>query len=242
MAVRSLLLRGMFVGLVAAVFALAFASLFGEPQIERAITFETQEAAQRGEPPEKPLVSRAVQRTFGLVTALSVYSVAFGGLFALAFAFAYGRVGSFSPRTTAALLALGGFVTVVAVPFLKYPANPPAIGNPATIDQRTMLYVALLVLTLVTLVFAVGIGRLLAPRYGAWNATLLASAVFIILITGIQLLLPGVDEVPPGFPANVLWNFRLAALGTQAVLWTTLGLLFGALTERSLRTAASRRP
>ena len=44
-----------------------------------------------------------------------------------------------------------------------------------------------------------------------------------------------VDEVAGGFPATLLWRFRLASLGTQAVLWTTLGLLFGALTERSLQ-------
>jgi predicted cobalt transporter CbtA len=47
--------------------------------------------------------------------------------------------------------------------------------------------------------------------------------------------LPGVDEVAGGFPATLLWRFRLASLGTQAVLWTTMGLLFGALTERSLQ-------
>lgn len=46
------------------------------------------------------------------------------------------------------------------------------------------------------------------------------------------LVLPGVDEVPGNFPATVLWRFRLASLGTQTVLWTTLGLAFGALTER----------
>ena len=47
-----------------------------------------------------------------------------------------------------------------------------------------------------------------------------------------------VDEVPEHFPATVLWQFRLAALGTQLVLWATLGLLFGWLTERRLQRAA----
>ena len=48
-------------------------------------------------------------------------------------------------------------------------------------------------------------------------------------------LMPTVDEVPAGFPADVLWQFRIASLGTQAVLWTSVGLLFGALTDRALR-------
>src|SRR5437764_909537 len=55
-----------------------------------------------------------------------------------------------------------------------------------------------------------------------------------------RLALPAVNEVPKDFPAVVLWRFRLASLGTQAVLWAALGLVFGALTERSLATAERR--
>jgi hypothetical protein len=52
-------------------------------------------------------------------------------------------------------------------------------------------------------------------------------------------LLPAVDEVPRDFPADVLWRFRLAALGLQAVLWTACGLLLGALAERVLSRQAT---
>jgi predicted cobalt transporter CbtA len=82
---------------------------------------------------------------------------------------------------------------------------------------------------------AVSFGRRAAPGYGNWNATLLAVGGFLALVVLAYVALPGIDEVGPGFPAILLWRFRLASLGTQAVLWTTLGLLFGALTERSLQ-------
>jgi predicted cobalt transporter CbtA len=49
-----------------------------------------------------------------------------------------------------------------------------------------------------------------------------------------MLALPGINEVPATFPAQTLWQFRLASLGTEAVLWLTLGLAFGYFTERSL--------
>ena len=75
----------------------------------------------------------------GLFTGVVVYSAAFGGLFALVFAFAYGRIGRPDPRVTAALLAVAGFVVVSLVPALKYPPNPPAVGNPETIGYRTAL-------------------------------------------------------------------------------------------------------
>ena len=81
-----------------------------------------------------------VQGGIGLFTGVAVYSIAFGGLFALAFAILYGRMGDFSPRLTAALIALSGFIAVYAVPILKYPANPPSIGNPDTIGLRTAIY------------------------------------------------------------------------------------------------------
>ena len=66
-----------------------------------------------------------------------MYGLALGGLFALAFAFAYGRVARASPRATALWLAAAAFVVVYLVPFLKYPANPPAVGDPDTIGRRT---------------------------------------------------------------------------------------------------------
>jgi hypothetical protein len=46
--------------------------------------------------------------------------------------------------------------------------------------------------------------------------------------------LPAINEVPDQFSAAVLWRFRVASLGIHAVLWTTIGLLFGALTERAM--------
>jgi hypothetical protein len=66
--------------------------------------------------------------------------------------------------------------------------------------------------------------------------------VFVLAIALVEVTLPAVNEVPADFPATVLWRFRLAALGTRLVLWTTFGLLFGALTERSLSATIPRPP
>jgi Probable cobalt transporter subunit (CbtA) len=59
-------------------------------------------------------------------------------------------------------------------------------------------------------------------------------AFYIVIGTLAGLLLPAVNEVPDGFPAVVLWQFRMAAFGAQPIMWSTLGLLFGALTQRAL--------
>ena len=64
--------------------------------------------------------------TFGLGTAILVYGAAVGGIFALAFAFAYGRLGRIGVRATSVLVAAMGFTAICLVPLVKYPANPPA--------------------------------------------------------------------------------------------------------------------
>jgi hypothetical protein len=167
-----------------------------------------------------------------------VYGAAMGGLFALAFAFLYGRIGDFSPRALALLLALAAFLAVYYVPSLKYPANPPAVGEPDTIAFRTGLYLLMMLISLGAVVFAVAFAKRLDQRYGALNATLIGTGVFIGIIVIAQIVLPDINEVPADFPASVLWKFRMASLGMQVVTWGTLGLLFGVLAERLLNPPA----
>jgi hypothetical protein len=136
------------------------------------------------------------------------------------------------------MLAGAGFVAVYLVPFLKYPANPPSVGSPDTIGSRTALYFAMIVISAVAMVAAVNLGRGLARRLGGWNASLAGALAYIVLVAIACALLPAVDEVPDGFPATLLWQFRIVALGLQLILWSSLGLLFGALTARSLAAGA----
>jgi predicted cobalt transporter CbtA len=133
----------------------------------------------------------------------------------------------------AALLSGAGFVAIYLVPALKYPANPPSVGQPDTIDQRTALYFAMMLVSVVAMVGAVMLRNALARRHGVWSAALIAGAGYLVVVVAAQLLLPSINEVPEQFPAVLLWNFRIASLGTQAVMWATLGLLFGWLTERA---------
>jgi Probable cobalt transporter subunit (CbtA) len=231
--VGRLLLRGMLVGVVAGLLAFGFARIFGEPQVEHAIAIEEQMIHSHGEASEPALVSREMQAGLGLFVGVIVYGAALGGLFSLAFAFVYGRLGRVGPRATSALLALAAYVAIVLVPNLKYPANPPSVGASETIGLRTELFFMMLLVSVAALVLAALVARRLSARYGTWNATLIAGAAFVVVIGIVQLALPEINEVPEKFSAVVLWNFRIASLGIQAVLWTTIGLLFGALTERS---------
>ncbi|MGW4870737.1 CbtA family protein [Streptomyces chartreusis] len=230
--VRNLLVRGMLAGLGAGVLALIVAYVLGEPSVDKAIGFEEAHAA--GHEHEVELVSRSLQSTAGLATGVLIYGVSFGGIAALAYCFALGRVGRFSPRATALLLSGCALLAVYVVPFLKYPANPPAVGDPDTISRRTTLYFLMIVLSVLLAVAATIFGRRLAPRLGNWYATVVAVAAFALVIGLAFAFLPVVNEVPADFPATVLWRFRLSALAMQLTLWAGFGLLFGELAERLL--------
>ncbi|MFE2585366.1 CbtA family protein [Streptomyces sp. NPDC059378] len=230
--VRNLLVRGMLAGLAAGLLALVVAYFLGEPSVDSAIGFE--EAHAHAHEHEVELVSRSLQSTAGLATGVLIYGVSFGGIAALAFCFALGRVGRFSPRATALLLSGTALLAVYVVPFLKYPANPPSVGDPDTIGKRTTLYFLMMVLSVLLAVAAVIAGKRLAPRLGTWYATVVAVLGFIAVIGLAYAFLPVVNEVPADFPATLLWRFRLSALAMQATLWAGFGLVFGELAERLL--------
>lgn len=239
--VGKLLIRGMLAGIVAGLLTFAFARVAGEPQVAQAISFEEKAAAARGEAPEPELVSRETQAGLGLLTGVVAYGVAFGGLFSLVFAYAYGRVGALSVRALCAWLALGAFIALVIVPNLKYPANPPSVGDPETIGMRTGLFFLMIAISLATLVFSLKVRRRAAAKLGAWNGSIVAGLVFVAIIAVVQMSMPIINEVPGAFPAVLLWKFRVVAIGMQLIMWTTIGLLFGALVERSALMRANAR-
>ncbi|MFF3617899.1 CbtA family protein [Streptomyces sp. NPDC002467] len=233
---RILLVRGMLAGALAGLAAFLVAYLLGESKVDAAIAIEEAGhlAAGHDHGAEEAPVSRALQATAGLGTGVILYGVALGGIAALVFCFALGRIGRFGPRSTAALVTTGLFVTVTLVPFLKYPANPPAVGDPDTAARRTALYLMMIALSALLAAGALILGRRLTPGLGNWNASVVAGLGFVLLVGISYAVLPGINEVPADFPATLIWDFRLASLAIQTALWTTFGLAFGFLAERAL--------
>jgi predicted cobalt transporter CbtA len=230
---RNLLLCGLVAGLCAGLVSTGFASLAGEPAIDGAIAYEEAQSSPAHDDAAEPVpVSRALQRSAGLLTALVVDGVALGGIFALVFAFVYGRVGHASPRATAYSLAGAAFAVVFLVPFLKYPATPPAVGDPDTIGRRTTLYAMMFAISVLAAIAAARLRPALRERFDGHVATGLALLAYLLVVVAAGLALPGIDEVPADFPANTLWRFREASVGLQATMWATIGLLFGFAAQR----------
>jgi hypothetical protein len=275
--VKPLVLRAMGVGALAGLLAFVFARIFAEPVIQAAIDYEggrdeaeaaLAAAAGQAVDTEGPeLFSRAVQGNVGIGVGMVLFGVAVGCFFGVAFCLAYGRTGRIRPRQLALLVAGAGFVTLYLVPFVKYPANPPAIGNPDTIKARGGLYLIMVISAVVVAIAAVWLGQRRRARVGHWNATLLAGAAFIVVIGVVMALLPALGQlsadaavdggaltetpqalkntagviVYPGFDPDALYQFRLYSVGAQLILWTALGLGFAPLAEKVLTGGGGRR-
>ena len=98
---RNLLICGLIAGSAAACSRPASPASSGEGPVGQAIAFEGQQAKAAGQAEEAPVVSRTVQKSFGLLTAAVVYGLSLGGLFALAFAASTGASASRARRARA---------------------------------------------------------------------------------------------------------------------------------------------
>jgi hypothetical protein len=245
----TLVRRGLLVGAVAGLLAGVFAFIFGEPRVQDAIDIENAASAHAslGSVPLAHVgdwvVSRSEQRG-GLFLATALYGIAAGGLFAIAFATLRGRGSQRTDWELATRLAGAIFVAIVLVPWLKYPPNPPAVGDPETIGDRTAYYVILLLGSALAMLAAARVVWSLKPAAPPWARPLAGAGTFVAVAGGLALALPGIHEVPEDFPAQLLWEFRLSSLGTQAVLWASLGIGFGIATYRAAvaRDPAGKHP
>ncbi|GAA0635918.1 CbtA family protein [Sporichthya brevicatena] len=271
---KKLIFSGLLAGAVGGLASWIFALIFAEPLIDRAIAYEdglaaAQEALDRAAGFEVvaddggDIVSRGIQSSLGLGIGLVAFGLALGALYAVTYTVCLGRTGRIRARQLALLVAAAGFVTVSLIPFIRYPANPPAASNDDTIDDRAGLFLLTLVIGVLAAVIATAVGQRLQPRFGTWNAALLAGAGFVAVIAVALLLLPPLGhldanelanggeratETPralrdpdgnivfPGFPADVLAEFRVYAIAAQALLWGVIGVVFAPLADRLLRS------
>jgi len=225
----SALKRALLAGLAAAIVVSIFHLIATEPVIDRAIGIEEQMRSGHGE--EQPIVSREAQKA-GLVLGLVLY----GAIWALLFGVVYHLTQGWLPASTVwgsgLLLAVMGYLSVALLPFLKYPANPPGVGDPETITYRQSLYVGLLVLSVAGVWLAAAIARY-AQKRGVQNLIAWSAALgFVVVFAAIVYALLPANPDPVAMPEDVLTAFRGLSLAGLTLFWAVLGMAFAALSRR----------
>jgi predicted cobalt transporter CbtA len=217
-------------GLIAGAMISGFHTLLIEPYIERAIAIEEQHGQAHGEAHAEPVVDRPTQR-WGLVLGFIVYGAIWGLLLGVLMYLTQGW------RPTTWSLVRYGFVLAVLVgwsvalfPFLKYPGNPPGVGEVDSVGYRQALYVGFIGLSVVGTALAVGLFRLMqrptrASAPGARRG-LLVAGFYLIYAAVIYTVLPANPD-PIEMPAELIWTFRVISFAGLMLFWMILGVMFG---------------
>jgi hypothetical protein len=278
--VKKLIGRGALSGAVAGLITFVFARIFAEPVISQAIDYESgrddatiQLAHQHLLPPGYPvpgagpdIFSRTVQMDVGILCGLVLFGAAMGALVAVAYTVAIGRVGRIRPFQLALLIPAFFFVGVYAVPFAKYPANPPAIGHEDTIRDRGALYLVCVFCSCLFLFLAVYAGQRLHQRLSLYPTVLIVGLGYVVAMGIVSALEPSLGhlaynrahygnhatETPqplyspdgrllyPGFPADLLAQFRIYSVFAQVILWSGIALMFAPQAQRLLDPEAAK--
>ncbi|MEO9328254.1 CbtA family protein [Gordonia aurantiaca] len=264
---KKLIGAGLFAGLIAGIVSFVFARFYLEPVVSRAVDYEGERSAaeealahaagghHHGEGGE--VFTRAMQENLGAGIGNLVFALCMGAFFAVAFTVLWAHLGSrhpaTDPRAVAGALGVIGFVAVFGVPFFAYPANPPAVGDDDTIGDRTGAFLTISVASVVLAIAAVVLALWLRPRIGGLVSGVVGGAAYLIAVGITIALLPSFHEVPgpvrddagqivfPGFPADVVGDFRVYAITNQVILWTVLTLTFAVVLGAMTRSKSASR-
>lgn len=251
---------GITTGLIAGAVSFGYVRTRISPLIDAAIDYEDgrshAEDLMSGEHGHgHELFSRALQENVGAGAGTLLFGVVMGALFAVAFVVllaALRRRGmTVNVQGAAIALAFSAFVTTTLVPALAYPPNPPGVGLEETIGERTTTYLATVIISVALASGAAAVGLRFAPRVGGWTTATTAAIGYLVAMAAVVAALPSYHEVPgplveasgavlfPGFPAEVLSDFRIGSLVSQALLWAVIGAFFAVGLARLTRTRST---
>jgi hypothetical protein len=218
--------RGLAAGLVGGVASALTLWWLGEPSIRQSLEVEAR--LSQGEAHEETF-SRGVQ-VFGGVTAVLITGLVLGLVLTIVFVKVRNRVALRTDGHVA--IAAGALLFLVhgLIPWLKYPPNPPGVGDPETINERTVSYLVLIAVAVLALALAHEVALRLADRHielpWRWLA---AAAVTVTVLVTAYVVLPSPDPIPEGVGADLLWRFRLASLAGLAAMWGAMTLTMAVL-------------
>lgn len=232
--IKAFLGRGALAGIAGGIAAALFHLLVTERQIRQALAIE----ATRESGAHEEMFSRGTQVIGGMLGA-GLYGVFLGLVFGFVCALLWSALSGRDVFTRSIRLAVVFFVAWTLVPALKYPANPPGVGNPDTIGQRTAWYLALAFVSLLVVFLAWELWKQLTAR-GIEGAPRFASVAgaYLLVITLAYLVLPPNPD-PVDVPASLIWHFRLDSLAGNALLWLVIGTTFGWLGDRAIARDAA---
>ncbi len=198
-----------------------------EPKLQQAIALEDGEGpTQFGGADEHAVevIGRGAQVVTGLIVIVIV-GLFLGLIFGVVYSWTHDRLPGAHHFGKSLLLAGLTFLVVAVGPAVMLPANPPGVGEAGTVTGRSQAYLFVLGFLVILVVgcFAVLRGRGSVAARGTAAVTIVVAAVIVIVVAVADVG----DGIPEGFPAGLLWDFRMSSLAQHAIMWLTIGVVFG---------------
>ena len=200
-----------------------------EPYIERAIELEMQNTVQSGQVIDSDeFTAYRFWQKGGEIVAGTILGLSIGSLFGIVFAYTHSSIPGSNNKKKALIVAGIMWFVLFLMPALKYPANPPAVGDPETIYYRQTLYVAFLAISGFS---ALGLA-FLYRRMGSLNIKkTIIPAAYAAIIAGAYLAMPSSPD-PINAPMDLVIGFRAASAITLSIFWGLLGVIFGSFWDK----------
>lgn len=201
-----------------------------KPFIDTAIDIENQNAAAAGETinPIEFNNYRLWQKG-GEIAAGTILGLSIGALFGIVFAYSRSSIPGSSNKRKALILAGIMWFVLFLVPAIKYPANPPAVGDPETIYYRQTLYIAYLAISGFA---ALGLALLYRKMGEIQTKKVIVPAIYAAIMVGAYVTMPAnPDEITA--PVDLVTGFRIASGLTMSIFWGLLGIILGAFWDKT---------
>ena len=216
------MISGCFAGTIHGIANLAIV----EPYLDEAIGIENQNLFASGEEEDTPQFwaeynSYRYWQKGGQVLAGAILGTSVGALFGIVFAYARNVLPGIHNVNKA--LALSGimWVTLYFIPFLKYPANPPTVGDTETVVLRSILYLSFIAISGFG---AVGFYQLYKRlEKGKRIIAYIGYAVFISIVFVVMPANP--DEITA--PMDLVNGFRAMSVIAVSIFWISVAIILG---------------
>ena len=206
-----------------------------EPYIDRAISIETENAVKEGDVIDLvELQNYRLWQKGGEIAAGTVLGMSLGALFGIVFVYSRPLLLPHSNSNIRKALILAGIMWFVLflIPALKYPANPPAVGDPETIYYRESLYIGLVAISGfgalgLALLYRKSGNKVPNNRYRFITVLIIYTA---IIAGAFYILPPNPDKI--SVPQDLVQDFRIVSALTMSIFWGLLAIIFGAFWNR----------
>ena len=202
-----------------------------EPYLDKAIRIENQNLFASGEEEDTSefWVEYNSYRDWqkgGQVLAGAILGTSIGALFGIVYALSRRALPQGNDMKKTFVLAAVMWFSMYIIPFLKYPANPPTVGDGETVVLRAILYLSFIVISGFGVVGFYQVYKRLEK-----SKKMVAVAGYTAFIGIVFVLMPpNPDEITA--PMDLVNGFRAMSVVAVTIFWIALAFILGAFWQK----------